>query len=245
MLNSTSEQPATSIGGNNDAGGRDSGDGISNLNPEDIESMTILKGASAAALYGTQASNGVVIITTKRGRAGTTSATFSSNVTVDQVTLLPEFQNKYGNKGNSGLSWGNAISKTSNHAEDFFQTGVTAMNTLSLSGGSEMAQTYFSYGNTTANGVVEGNKFNRHNLNFRETAKFINNRLSLDANVTFVNQTVTNRPVAGGLYLNPLVGLYRFPRGGDMSPYENKFEDYDAERNMNVQQWHKSSESME
>lgn len=70
MLNSSNEQASTAIGGTADAGNRDGGDGISNLNPDDIESMSILKGASAAALYGSQAANGVILITTKKGKAG-------------------------------------------------------------------------------------------------------------------------------------------------------------------------------
>ena len=245
MLNSTNEQPVTSIGGTNDAGGRDSGDGISNLNPEDIESLTILKGASAAALYGTQASNGVVIITTKKGRAGSTSATFSSSFNFENATKMPEFQNRYGADGGSGRSWGSAIGGSDNFANDFFRGGFSAMNTLTLSGGTDMAQTYFSYGNTTAQGIVPGNEFKRHNLTLTESAKFFDKKLHLDGNVQLVNQTGTNRPVAGGLYLNPLVGLYRFPRGGNMAAYKDGFEEYDAGRNMNVQNWHKPLESME
>lgn len=70
MLNNSNEQASTAIGGTADAGNRDGGDGISNLNPDDIESMSILKGASAAALYGSQAANGVILITTKKGKAG-------------------------------------------------------------------------------------------------------------------------------------------------------------------------------
>jgi len=69
----------------------DSGDGVSNLNPDDIESMSILKGASAAALYGSQAANGVILITTKSGKAGMSRVTFSSNLTVDHAVSLPEF----------------------------------------------------------------------------------------------------------------------------------------------------------
>lgn len=95
MLNSSNEQASTAIGGTADAGNRDGGDGISNLNPDDIESMSILKGASAAALYGSQAANGVILITTKKGKAGIQKITFSSNLTVDHAICLPEFQNNY------------------------------------------------------------------------------------------------------------------------------------------------------
>ena len=84
MLNITTESTATVMGGENDGVNHDSGDGVSNLNPDDIESMSILKGASAAALYGSQAANGVILITTKSGKAGMSRVTFSSNLTVDR-----------------------------------------------------------------------------------------------------------------------------------------------------------------
>lgn len=246
MLNSVSEQPITSIGGTNDAGGRDSGDGISNLNPEDIKSINILKGASAAALYGTQAANGVVVITTKRGLAGRTTVNISSNTTFESVTSLPQFQNRYGYI-DGGYSWGDALNqnKSSNHVDDFFQKGVTTINTLSLSTGSQKMQTYFSYANTMASGIIDGNKLKKHNLNLRETSNFLDNRLSIDANVNLVHQSISNKPVAGGYYLNPLVGLYRFPRGMEMKPYKENFEEYSLERNLYVQNWHKDLDAME
>lgn len=104
MLNNVAEQAFSAMGGNNDAGNRDSGDGISNLNPDDIESMSILKGASAAALYGSQAANGVILITTKKGKAGMQRIVFNSNLTIDHAICLPEFQDKYGASG--ATSWG-------------------------------------------------------------------------------------------------------------------------------------------
>jgi TonB-linked SusC/RagA family outer membrane protein len=244
MLNSVSEQPSTSIGGTNDSGGRDSGDGISNLNPEDIKSINILKGASAAALYGTQAANGVVVITTKKGLVGRTTVNVSSNTTVESAVSLPEFQDKYGHSS-GGFSWGDEINGSDNYADNFFQTGVTTINSISLSSGSKKMQTYFSYANTSAKGIIDGNKLKKHNLNFRESGKFFNEKLSLDGNINLLNQSITNKPVAGGYYLNPLVGLYRFPRGMDMQPYKEDFEVYSIERNLNVQNWHKELEAME
>ncbi len=244
MLNSVSEQPSTSIGGTNDSGGRDSGDGISNLNPEDIKSINILKGASAAALYGTQAANGVVVITTKRGIVGRTTVNVSSNTTVESAISLPEFQNSYGHSS-GGYSWGDKINSSGDFVDDFFQTGVTSINSISLSSGSKNMQTYFSYANTSAKGIIDGNKLKKHNLNFRESGQFFNEKLSLDANINLLNQSITNKPVAGGYYLNPLVGLYRFPRGMNMQPYKDDFEVYSIDRNLNVQNWHKELEAME
>ena len=125
MLNSTSEQAFSVMGGDNDGGNRDSGDGISNLNPDDIESMSILKGASAAALYGSQAANGVILITTKSGKAGMSRVTFNSSLMVDHAICLPEFQNNYGRDVND--SWGDKGNLTDyNNVDNFFSNGITA-----------------------------------------------------------------------------------------------------------------------
>ena len=246
MLNSSNEQASTAIGGTADAGNRDGGDGISNLNPDDIESMSILKGASAAALYGSQAANGVILITTKKGKAGIQKITFSSNLTVDHAICLPEFQNSYAMDPEAKNGWGKkATLKDYDNADNFFQNGVTAINSVSFMNGSEKMQTYFSYANTTAKGIVEKNKMQKHNLNFRETANFFNDYLKLDANVNLMTQTIKNRPTSGGYYMNPLVGLYGFPRGEDLSEYKNNFEVFDPARNMNVQNWYTSYQDME
>ena len=240
MLNSTSEQAFSAMGGNNDAGNRDSGDGISNLNPDDIESMSILKGASAAALYGSQAANGVILITTKKGKTGLQRITFSSNLTVDHAICLPEYQNTYGASGET--SWGpeNKSMKVYDNLGDYFSNGVTATNSLSIMTGKEKMQTYFSYANTSATGIVDVNKLQKHNVTFRETATLFNDRLTLDANVNLMTQKVKNRPTSGGYYMNPLVGLYVFPRGEDLSIYRNNngFERFDSDRAMPVQNWY-------
>ena len=105
ILNESSEQAYTAIGGTADAGNRDGGDGISNLNPEDIESISVLKGASASALYGTQAANGVILIKTKKGLRGKQEVQFSSSMIFEKAINLPEFQNHYG--VSDGIeSWG-------------------------------------------------------------------------------------------------------------------------------------------
>lgn len=245
MLNSLSEQASSVMGGVNDAGNRDSGDGISNLNPDDIESLSILKGASAAALYGSQAANGVILITTKKGKAGIQKVTFSSNLTVDQAISLPEFQNRYARKDNQ--SWGEDKGSLTdyNNVDDFFHNGITAINSLSLQNGNEAMQTYFSYANTSAKGIVGHNKLQKHNLNLREAASFFNDRLKLDANVNFMTQTIRNRPASGGYYMNPLVGLYGYPRGEDITPYKTGFEKLDPSRNIQSQQWYTNVSSFE
>ena len=204
-------------------GGQDGGDGISNLNPDDIETMTVLEGASAAALYGSQAQNGVILITTKQGKAGKTEIGFSSSVLIDNIAYEPKFQNSYGPaSATTRDSWGGPISNTTDNLKEFYKTGVNTSNALNLSGGSEIAQTYFSYSNTYAGGIQSGNKLNRHNLNLRETAKFFDNKLSVDGSINYINQKIDNSPSLG-LYLNPLLGLYLFPRGVDITPYKDQY----------------------
>lgn len=243
MLNNSTESTATVMGGENDGVNRDAGDGISNLNPDDIESMNILKGASAAALYGSQAANGVILITTKKGKAGMQKITFSSNLTVDHAISLPEFQNSYGRFENGTSSWGKQGDLTDySNVENFLGNGVTAMNSVSLMAGNEKMQTYFSYANTTASGIIDSNKLQKHNITFRETASFFNDRLKLDGNANLMTQTIKNSPSSGGYYLNPLVNIYGFPRGMDMSPYADNYETYSADRNMNLQNWYVSNE---
>ncbi|QNK61310.1 SusC/RagA family TonB-linked outer membrane protein [Pedobacter sp. PAMC26386] len=202
---------------------QDGGDGISNLNPEDIESLTILKGASASALYGSQAQNGVILITTKKGKAGKAVINFSSSLNIDRVAYKPKFQNSYGQTAGGADSWGDKIPSSQDNVSSFFQTGTNLTNSLSLSGGNEVAQSYFSYANTAARGIEPTNKLSRHNINFRETAKFLNNKLTVDGNFNYIIQKVNNSPGLG-FYLNPLTGLYLFPRGRDISPYRNQFE---------------------
>lgn len=244
----TNDATSTTIGGNNDAGNRDGGDGISNLNPDDIESMNILKGPAAAALYGSSAANGVVVITTKKGKVGRTNVTFSSNTTWEKAAYgIPKFQNSY---GGVTTSWGAPIDGSPNYTKDFFQTGVTTINSLALSAGSEAMQTYFSYANTYSKGIIENGSLNKHNFNFRETANFFDKKLQVDANINLMYQNVKNRPSPGGFYLNPLVGLYKFPRGGvqggeSFSYYKQNYKIMNPERNMYLQNWYTAPTSFE
>ena len=245
MLNESSEQPYTAIGGTADAGNRDAGDGISNLNPEDIESISILKGAPAAALYGTQAANGVILITTKKGLAGKQEVAFTSSVAFDKAMMLPKLQNHYG-MSDEIESWGERENiTTGNPIPSFFRTGVTAIHSLSFMTGNERVQTYFSYANTMGKGIIGKHELSKHNINFRETATFYEGRLKIDGNVNLLSQHVKNRPVPGGFYMNPLVGLYRFPRGMDITEYKEHFEVWSEERHLNVQNWHAPTEDFE
>lgn len=215
----------------------DGGDAISNLNPDDIESMNILKGASAAALYGSQAANGVVLITTKSGKNGKTVVDFSSTTTFENVMSTPNIQSEYGqaDPGASLDSWGPKSSTASNsHVNDFFRTGVNLINSLSLTSGDDKTQYFLSYANTTASGVTPENDLKKNNFNLRVSRK-VSDKVKVDAGANYITQKIKNRPYAG-FYFNPILNTYMFPVGDDFNKYK-EFEVYDKSRNMMVQNY--------
>ncbi|MBG7631470.1 MAG: SusC/RagA family TonB-linked outer membrane protein, partial [Bacteroidetes bacterium] len=244
MLNSGNGQNGDSGRGifGSDAGNIDGGDALSLINPDDIESLTVLKGASASALYGSQGANGVILITTKSGKDGKLAVNFNTSLTVDNVTSLPELQSEYQSAsvgqpiGENGRvadpkSWGPKTSGLNNdYAKDFFETGITAIQSLSLMAGNEKAQTFMSYANTTVNGVVPDNRMVRNNFNVKETAKFLDDKISVTASINISDQRIWNRPV-NGLYSNPLSGLYLNPVGINLDEYK-KMEYFNADTNM-------------
>ncbi|WP_170123350.1 SusC/RagA family TonB-linked outer membrane protein [Pedobacter nutrimenti] len=216
----------------------DNGDGISNLNPDDIDEISVLSGASAAALYGGQASNGVILITTKKGKAGKTTVNYNSSVTFDKPFILPKVQNTYGASAPAAFDgWGSKVSTPGSYdPKTFFNTGKTYTNSLSISSGTEKNQTYFSAAATNATGIIPNNKLDRYNFTFRNTTSFFNDKLTLDANIDYTYQNMLNMP-GQGTYYNPLVGVYLFPgASADFNQYKN-FETFDAVRNINVQNW--------
>ncbi len=220
-------------------GNFDGGDAISNINPEDIQSVQILQGASAAALYGSEAANGVILITTKKGRKGVAKIEFSSTSTFQNPIGLPQLQTTYGQSDpNLNDSWGSKISNGSDrHLKEFFKTGETYINAVSVSNGNDLGQFYMSYANTQDKGIVPENHLTKHNFTLRGTTQLLNNHLSLDASVNYINQKVYNRPQAG-FYFSPIFPLYSFPTGDDWSKYSgNNFEVWDPVRQMNVQNW--------
>lgn len=238
MFNFSPAQPSDIWGQANGSGssGRDGGDAISNLNPEDIESLTVLRGASAAALYGSQAANGVILVTTKKGKSGSTQVDFNSNLTFESPVYLPELQFTYGQTAAGAQdSWGNKVN-AADHVKGFFQTGQTWINSVALSGGNKTAQTYFSYANTNASGIIPTSSLQRHNVTLRETATFFNNRLDLGASLNYTNQKGENR-ASSGLYYNALTGLYFFPRGLNFDTYKTDYEVESRARNTKVQNW--------
>lgn len=225
LSNPSASQPVDAFGGA--SGNRDGGDALSLINPDDIASLTVLKGASASALYGSAGLNGVILITTKRGRSGSFKVDVSSNLTVDSAAYAMDL---------------NDVAQS--NMDDFLNTGVTNINSVSVSGGTATAQTYFSYSNTFAEGVLPTNNLKQHTFNVRETAQLFNERLNISASVMASTQNIKNRPISG-LYFNPLVGAYAFESATEkLSDYAN-FETFDPNRNIMAQRWFRGTSDIE
>ena len=217
-------------------GGATSGEGIANFNPDDIESLSVLTGPSAAALYGANAANGVILINTKKGAEGTMRLNVSSSVEFANPFIMPEFQNTYGNVSGNYFSWGDKMEKPSSwEPKDFFNTGATFNNSFNLSMGTEKNQTYISASAVNSTGMVENNKYHRYNVTFRNTAKFLNDKLTLDVSANYIREFYNNM-VSFGTYFNPIVGAYLYPRGMNFES-EKYFERYNNELGYNAQNW--------
>ena len=235
------------------------GDALSMINPDDIESINVLKGANAAALYGSEAANGVLMITTKKGREGKVGVNFSSNVTFDTPLTTPKIQNIYGaaideKAGTLALtSWRDKVSarnhdqllintpmygehfdgtkfennevhlrnRAGNDLDDFFKTGVTTNNSIALSGGTDKMSSYFSYGNSHSNGMIENNSYNRHTFSFRQNFKLYD-RATIDVSMNYIQTKTKNRP-GGGITMNPIFHMYMMPRNIDINYYRNNY----------------------
>lgn len=222
------------------ADGGDS-DGISSINPDDIESMSVLTGAAAAALYGSSGANGVVLITTKKGEEGKLRVSYSNDTQFMTPFVMPEFQNTYGSAEKEFSSWG-AAKATSWEPKDFFQTGFTETNSLALSVGNNRNQTYFSAASTNARGIIPNNTYNRYNFTLRNTTELIEDKLTLDMSASYII-TNDNNMMSQGQYHNPLVPLYLFPRGDDMNKYK-VYERYNSEKYYDVQYWPYGNQGM-
>ena len=215
--------------------GRTSGEGIANFNPDDIESLSVLTGPSAAALYGASAANGVILINTKKGAAGKMRLNVSSSVEMMTPMMMPKFQDRYGLSG-SYYSWGDKLENQSCYdPKDFFELGTTFNNSFNLSTGNDKNQTYFSVAAVNSNGIVPNNKYHRYNVTLRNTAKFLKDKLTLDASVSYIREYYNNM-VSYGTYFNPIVGVYLYPRGENFGR-EEYFERYNGELGYATQQW--------
>ena len=231
-------------GGGTEFDSKGATESIADLNPEDIESISVLTGAAAAALYGSNAANGAVMITTKKGEAGALKVTLSSNTEFLNSFVLPEFQNRYGTglngsaSGSSVYSWGAKLTPAARIGytpEDFLETGHVYTNALTVSGGTDKNQTYFSAASVNSDGIIPNNEYDRYNFTFRNTSYFLMDKLRLHASSSYIyqqDQNMTNQ----GVYSNPLVPAYLFPRGTDFDAYRI-FERYNPASKLMEQFW--------
>lgn len=213
-----------------------SGEGIADINPDDIESISVLTGPSAAALYGSAAANGVILINTKKGVEGKMKVSFSSSVDFSRSFIKPEFQNIYGNVKGEFESWGQKLATPSSFDPmDFFQTGHNVMNSLSLTTGTKQNQTFVSVATTNSKGIIPNNTYDRYNFTVRNTANFLDDRLHLDINGNYIIQKSQNM-YRSGEYYNPIPAVYLFPRGESWDAVK-LYKRYDATRKFPLQYW--------
>jgi TonB-linked SusC/RagA family outer membrane protein len=240
---------------------------IGTLNPDDIASMNVLKGSSASALYGSDAANGAIIITTKKGAAGKALAiSFNSSFQADKAVNLRDFQNQYaqGSSGqylsNAEIVWGAKITGQTvknwsidpaddtltvltphpNNYDDFYSTGTTFTNGVSVSGGGEKIQAYFSYNNIYGKGIVDNNKFLRHNFNFRVGGN-LSDKLSFDTKVTYFDQKADNYVKSGEDFSNVNRQILRLPTNIGLDYIENHYQFYNANRELTQNYWRPGS----
>lgn len=210
---------------------------IADVNPEDIESISVLSGPAAAALYGSAAAQGVVMITTKKGQEGKVSVTISNSSQFANLFVMPKFQDQYVNRPGEIKTWGDKATSEFGTYEpaDFFNTGTNIQNNISLTAGTSKNQTYLSVGTTNAQGIIPNNSYDRYNFTFRNTTSFLNDKMTCDFNFNYIREKDKNL-MAQGQWFNPLTSLYLFPRGESFDAIRT-FEVYDPVRKIYVQNW--------
>ncbi len=229
------------------AGGVDVGNKAGDINPDDIESITVLKGAAASALYGSRAKDGALIITTKKGKKGAkkTSVSVNSSFRMDNVLKLPSFQNEYG-PGSFGEykledqnGWGPKISEVSDqvfenflgeevplkaypdNVKDFYETGYSYINSVSFSGGGDKGDFRVGYTNLYQTGIVPDSELNRNTLSFNSGYEF-NDKLKSRATFNYVNTAISGKPSQGSNNPNVLASMVNgLPRTMDIDLLKN------------------------
>lgn len=212
-------------------------EGIADINPEDIEDISVLSGPAAAALYGSAAAQGVIMITTKKGKEGKVSVNISHSSQFSDPFVMPKFQTEYINRPNQVSTWGDkrASDYGTYEPKGFFNTGSNIQNNVALTMGSGQNQTYLSVGTTNAKGIIPNNKYDRYNFTFRNTTSFLNDKLTLDFGLSYIRENDRNL-MAQGQYYNPLTAVYLFPRGESFDAIRT-YEIYDESRGIYVQNW--------
>jgi TonB-linked SusC/RagA family outer membrane protein len=225
----------TQRGSSGEWGGADNGDGIGNLNPDDIETMTVLKGQSASALYGSRASNGVIMITTKSGKKGSISLEYNTNYSVDRAIDFTDFQYVYGQGANgnkpanasdaqntSRLSWGAkldgsqviqfdgktyAYSAQKDNIKNFYRNGTNFTNTVSVSGGNEKGAFRLSLSNLDNQSIVRNSGLTRKTINLNADYN-LTSKLSVKVAANYIDQQDKNKPQLSDGPMNANNGLF-------------------------------------
>jgi len=209
---------------------------VMDINPEDIETMSVLKGAAAAALYGSKAADGAIIITTKKGAEGTVKIDYSGKLSTSWATKLPETQKQFG-RGSYSIngvfsdqtynSWGEAYTGNETLYDNigtFFRNGTILDNNVSISGGSKNQTFYLSLSNYDQQGIVRKTGYNKTTVRFNGEQKF--GKLTVGANVTYSVANTDKTLTSGGLYdsggTGTMLALYGWPLQEDMSHYLNE-----------------------
>lgn len=206
---------------------------VMDINPEDIESMSVLKGAAAAALYGSRAANGVIIITTKKGEEGAVRVNVSSKYTYSWANKLPEVQKLYGRGeyNTSGAfidktmdSWGDRIDGMAyDNIDDFFQGSSVWDNSVSVSGGSKNGSFYLSGSNYHQSGIIPTTGYDKTTFRFNGEQKY--GILTVGANVSYSQASTDKTLTSAGLYgqggNGAMTAVYGWPVDDQMSRYLN------------------------
>ena len=237
------------------------GGDITDLSPDDIASISVLRGSNAAAIYGARANNGAIIITTKSGEAGAFSVNVNSTLTMETANILFDYQNEYG-QGSGGVfssfstdSWGPKLGGAQAHwsfspdiagaipyvanpdnVMDFFNTGMSLANNISVTSGSEKMTTYFGYTNDIRTGIVPGNELERHNINLKIDNNMLDGKLKLSSRVNYIKSTIDNQLAQWESFDNPLRHAYRLPRNIRTQDAE-VFEFVDSSGNVKQNYW--------
>lgn len=239
--------------------GADMGNGLSDINPEDIESMTVLKGASAAALYGSRAGNGVILITTKSGRKNEgLGITVNAGITAESIFLKPEMQNSFGQgsvgvyDNQSRMSWGPKAEgqtvtdwrglqvplRTYDNIDAFFRTGTSFNEGVSFQQNINGTSVFTSINRSDDAGITPESKLNKTNITLRATT-FLDKaeKWKVDAKVNYINMNAHNRPIQGVNPSNAFSTIYNLPRSLNVAEFKDCVDEagnmiwWDASRN--------------
>lgn len=239
--------------------GADMGNGLSDINPEDIESMTVLKGASAAALYGSRAGNGVILITTKSGKKNEgLGITVNAGITTESIFLKPDMQNSFGQgsvgayDNQSRLSWGPKAEgqtvtdwmgrqvplRTYDNIDAFFNTGTSFNEGISFQQNIKGTSVFSSINRSDDAGITPESKLNKTNITLRATT-FLDEaeKWKVDAKVNYINLNAHNRPIQGVNPSNAFNTIYNLPRSLNVADFKNSVDEdgnmiwWDASKN--------------